>query len=78
MKEKRSILFLLQNFGEIFITIYWDNSHWAKLANQHTPGIWIAFAEGHPISTYHVYTPKKKNSLTKDIMEWGWKTYDGS
>ena len=29
------------------ITTYQDNSHWAKLANQGVPGIWVGFAEAH-------------------------------
>ena len=54
-KGKRSILFSVQKFGEMCITIYGDNSHQTELVNRATPGIWVGFAEGHPIDTYHVY-----------------------
>ena len=50
------------------ITIYWDNSHQAKLANWGTPGIWVSFAEGQSVDASHVYNPKTmKISLTKDV-----------
>ena len=35
-KRKRSILSLMQKFGEMSVTIYRDNSHHAKLANHGT------------------------------------------
>ena len=35
-KGKRSILSLVQKFGEMCITTHWDNSYCAKLANHGT------------------------------------------
>ena len=50
---------------ELFIT-YMDNTHWAKLANQKTPGIWAGYAKGHSTGTYWVFNPKTK----KIILTW--------
>ena len=44
-KGKRSILSQMKKFGEMCITTYKDNTHWAKLANQGTPGIWVTREE---------------------------------
>ena len=44
----------MQKFGVICITIYRDNTHKAKLANQGTPGIWVGYAEDNPTGTYWV------------------------
>ena len=44
------------------------NSHYAKLANQGTAGIWVGFADGYPVGTYHVLITKTGNiCLTKDV-----------
>ena len=65
---KRSTLSLVQKFGEMYITTYWDNLHWAKLTNCDTLGLWVGIAEGHPVGTYCRYDPKTKRiSLTKDV-----------
>ena len=43
-------------------------SHWAKLANQGTPGIWVSYTEDHPTSMYRIFNPKtKKIILTQDV-----------
>ena len=47
-KGKRSIL---SSFGELYIATYRDNTHWAKLANQGTPGIWVGYVESHQMYT---------------------------
>ena len=70
-KGKRSILALVQKFGEIYITTHCNNSRQAKLANCCIPGIWMCFTKGHPGSTYHVLNPKAKSSLTKDVTFLG-------
>ena len=58
----------MQKFGEICIATYRDNTHQAKLANQCTPGIWVSYAEGHPIGTYQILNPKtKKIILIQDV-----------
>ena len=45
-----------------------DDSHNAKLANGGTLGIWVGFAEGHPIDSYHVLNHKTHEiKLTKGI-----------
>ena len=56
----------MQKFGEMYITTYRDNTHWAKLANQGTPGIWVGYAEVHPTGTYWGFNPKTK----KIILNW--------
>ena len=67
-KGKRSILSLMQNFGEMCNATYRDNTHQAKLANQGTPGIWVGYAKGHLTSKYQVFNPKtKKIILTQDV-----------
>ena len=60
-KEKRSILSLMQKFGEMCISTYRDNTHWAKLANQSIPCIWVGCMEGHPTCTYWAFNPIMKN-----------------
>ena len=51
------------------ITTYRDKSHLAKLANQGVPSIWVGFAEGLPVETYHVYNPKTRKIIAaKDVM----------
>ena len=62
-KMKRNVLTSIQKFSEICITTYKDNSHWAKLANHGTPGIWVSYAERHPTSTYKISMPKLKKYL---------------
>ena len=74
-KRKRSILSLMQKFVEMCFTIHRDNTYWAKLANQGTPGFWDGYAEGHPTSIYQAFNPKtKKIILTKDVT-FLWKSY---
>ena len=59
-KGKKSIQALMQKFGEICIITFKDNTHWAKLANQGTPRIWVGYD--------WVFNPKtKKNILTRDM-----------
>ena len=53
----------MQKFGEMCITTYRDDTHC-----QGTPGIWVGYVEGHPISTHQVFNPKtKKIALTHDV-----------
>ena len=67
-KGKRSILSSMQKFCDMCIPTYRDNTHWAKLASQGTPGIWVGYAEGHLTGTYGVFNPKiKKVILTGDV-----------
>ena len=67
-KGKKSVLALMQKFGEMCITTFKDNTHWAKLANRGTPGIRVSYAENHPAGTYQIFNPKnKKNILTWDV-----------
>ena len=50
------------------ITTYRNNTHWAKLANQGKPYIWVDYAEGHCTSAYWVFNPKtKKITSTRDV-----------
>ena len=49
-KRKWRLLTLVQDFG-------CNNSHHAKLANQGTPGIWVSFADGYSVITYHLFSP---------------------
>ena len=66
--RKSNILSLMQNFGEMCITTYRDNTYQAKLANFGTPGIWVGYAEGHSTGTYQVFNPKmKKIILTHNV-----------
>ena len=65
--RKRSILSLMQKFGEICITTYKDETNLAKLAIQGTPGIWVGYTEGHPTGTYWGFNPKTK----KITLTWG-------
>ena len=51
----------------MFIATHHDNSHWAKLANYGTMGIWIGFTKGHPVVTYHTFHQNEKNSLTNNV-----------
>ena len=58
----------MHELGEMCIATYNDNIHWAKLANQGTPGIGVSYAEVHPTGTYLVFNPKtKKIILTRDV-----------
>ena len=67
-KMERNNLSLLQNLCEMCIATYHDNSHCAKLANQGIPGIWVGFAEDHPVGIYCIYNTKTTRiSLTKDV-----------
>ena len=57
----------MQKFGEMCIATCMDNTHWTKLANCGTPGIWIGYTKNHPPSTYQIFNPKtKKNILNQD------------
>ena len=59
----------MQQFGEMCITTYRDNTNQAKLANQGTPGIWVGYPEGHPTGIYQVFNPKtKKIILARDVI----------
>ena len=51
------------------ITMYRDNFHGAKLANQGVLGIWVGFTEGHPIGTYHMYNPKTKKIIVTFLQK---------
>ena len=58
----------MQKFGEMCIAAFKDNTYWAKLANQGTPGIWVGYAENHPTGTYRIFNPKTKRIiLTRDV-----------
>ena len=57
-KGQRSILTSLQNFGEICIITYHDNSHNAKIANQSTQGIQLGFSDGLSVDTCIMLNPK--------------------
>ena len=83
-KGKKSVLTLMQKFGEMCIITYKDNTDWAKLANHGTPGIWVGYAENSPASTYWIFSPKTKKifwpgmwlSYKSPIVSIpGWKTY---
>ena len=68
-KGERSILSLVQKFGEMCINMYGNNFCWAKLVNQGAPGIQVGFTEGHSVGTYWVYNPKtKKIILVKKLF----------
>ena len=68
-KGKRSILSSMQTFGEMCITTYRNNIHWAKLTNQGTSSIWDGYAAGYPTWTYPVFNLKtKKIILTRDVI----------
>ena len=50
------------------ITMYWDNSHWAKLTNHSMLGLWLGVAENYPVGIYHVYNPKSiRINLTENV-----------
>ena len=67
-KGIRSIKSLMQNFGEMCITTYMDDTHQAKLTNHGSPGIWVDYADGHPTGTYWIFNPKaKKIAITRDV-----------
>ena len=55
-KEKKTVLTLMQKFGEMCIATKMDNTHWAKLANCGTPSIWVGYTENHPDGTYKILT----------------------
>ena len=58
-KESKKDKNKVQKFDKMCITMYWDNSQQTQLANQGIPGIWVGFAEDHPVGAYHVYSPEK-------------------
>ena len=67
-KGKKHVLTSMQKFGEMCITTYKDNTHWAKLANCGTPGVWVGCAKNHPYGTNQIYNPKtKKNILIQNV-----------
>ena len=58
----------MQTFGEMCIVTFKDNTHWAKLTNPGTPGIWVGYDKNHPPSTYRILNPKTKRIiLTRDV-----------
>ena len=58
----------MQKFGEMRIATFKDNTHFAKLANQGTPGILLGYDENHPAGTYRIFNPKTKHIiLTRDV-----------
>ena len=58
----------MQKFGEMCIATFKDNTHWAKLANQGTPSIWVVYAKNHPTGTNWIFNPKMKRIiLTLDV-----------
>ena len=58
----------MQKFGEMCIPTFKDDTHWAKLANHKTPGIWVGYAKNHPPGTYQMFNPKTKwIILTQDV-----------
>ena len=61
LRRKSSILTLVQKFDEMCITTNCGISHQAKLANCDTPCIWVGFAEGPPVGTYHMHNPMTKS-----------------
>ena len=67
-KGKSHVLKSMQQFGEICIATFKDNTHRAKLANRGTPGVWVGYAEYHPTRTYQIFNPKTKRIiLTCDV-----------
>ena len=67
-KGKKHVLTSVQKFGEICITTYKDNTHWAELANHGTPSIWVSYTENHPTGTCQIFNSKtKKIILTRDV-----------
>ena len=50
----------MQKFGEVCITTYHDNAHWAKLASQGVISRWVGFAECHQVGPYIVYSAKMR------------------
>ena len=50
----------MQKFSEVCIAIFRGDKHWAKLANHGDPGIWVGYADAHPIGTYQVFILKTK------------------
>ena len=65
----------MQKLGEMCITNYSDNTHWAKLANSGAPGIWVGYADGHPTGTYQVFNSKTKNMILTHDMTFLKKSY---
>ena len=58
----------MHKFGEMCIDTFKDNTHWAKLANQGTPCIWVGYTENHPTGTHRIFNPKTKRIiLTRDV-----------
>ena len=57
----------MQKFGEMCIATFKDKAHWAKLANQGTPSIWVGYAKNHPTG-YRIFNTKTKQIiLTRDV-----------
>ena len=54
----KNVLALMQKFGEMCIATFKDNTHWAKLANCGTPGIWVGYAENHPCQYIPDFQPQ--------------------
>ena len=67
-KGKKHVLTLMQQFGEMCIATYKDNTYWTTLASHGTPGICVGYSENHPTGTYRIFNPKtKKVILTRDV-----------
>ena len=67
-KGKKNVLASIQKFGEWCIATFKDNTHWAKLANEGTPSIWVGYAKCLSTSTYQIFNLKtKKIVLTQDV-----------
>ena len=56
----------LKKFGEMCIATYRENTHWAKLANQGTPGIWVGYTV-IPLVHTGFLTQDKKIILTWEV-----------
>ena len=50
----------MQKFDEMCFATFKHNTHWAKLANQGTPGVWVGYAKNHPTGIYQIFNPKTK------------------
>ena len=57
-KGKRSTLNSMQKFGEMCIMMHQDNTHQAKVSNQHIAGIWVGFADVNAVGTIQILNPK--------------------
>ena len=65
----------MQKFGEMCISTFKDNTHWAKLANKGTPRIWVGYAENHPTGTNWIFNPKTKKIILTRYMTFLQKSY---